>query len=329
MESRYYIWNTNLIPLVLDEKPLGKGGQACVYSIVFPVSLENHCVKIYHKGCSAELVNRLQYMINHPPKQLKTLSFCICWPIGLVYDKEKKVVGFYMPTAFEHSRDLYILSYYAKGKKIADRFKKDIDWFDKYERSTSEGIMNRLKMIANISQAFHQIHKSGNYVALDIKPMNILATSTGRISVVDTDSFQIAEIDKILFSGAAATPEYCAPEFEEQFIQNRPFTISNDLFSLSVIYYQIIMGLHPFTGMKLLPPYDTDEFSDLKSIIHRSLFLYGSNKRFIEKLTPNPHSFFERMPRTLQTMFIRAFDAPNYRPTMEEWCKELYKIITQ
>lgn len=329
MESRYYISNTNLIPLVLDEKPLGKGGQACVYSIVFPVSLENDCVKIYHKGCTDELVNRLQYMINHPPKQLKTSSFCICWPIGLVYDKNKKVVGFYMPTAFSHSRDLYILSYYAKGKKIADRFKKDVDWFDKYERNTSEGIMNRLKMIANISQAFHQIHKSGNYVALDIKPMNILATSTGRISVVDTDSFQIAEIDKILFPGAAATPEYCAPEFEEQFIQKRPFTVSNDLFSLSVIYYQIIMGLHPFTGMKLLPPYDTDEFSELKSIIHRSLFIYGSNKRFVEKLTPNPHSFFERMPRTLQMMFIRAFDAPNYRPTMEEWCKELYKIITQ
>lgn len=329
MENCYYILNTNLIPLVLDEKPLGKGGQACVYRIVFPVSLESCCVKIYHKGCSNELVERLQYMINHPPKQLKTSAFCICWPMGLVYDKNKTVVGFYMPTAFPHSRDLYILSYYAKGKKIADRFRKDVDWFGKYERSTSEGIMNRLKMIANISQAFHQIHKSGNYVALDIKPMNILATSTGRISIVDTDSFQIAEIDKILFPGAAATPEYCAPEFDEQFMQKRPFTVSNDLFSLSVMYYQIIMGLHPFTGVKLLPPYDTEEYSELKPVIHRSLFIYGYNKRYVEKLTPNPHAFFERMPRTLQMMFVRAFDAPNYRPTMEEWCKELFKIITR
>lgn len=329
MERRYYILNKNLIPLVLDEKPLGKGGQACVYSIVFPVSLENCCVKIYHKGCSDELVERLRYMINHPPKQLKTSAFCICWPMGLVYDKDKSVVGFYMPTAFPHSRDLYILSYYAKGKKIADRFRKDADWFGKYERNTSEGIMNRLKMIANISQAFHQIHKSGNYVVLDIKPMNILATSTGRISIVDTDSFQIAEIDKILFPGAAATPEYCAPEFDEQFMQKRPFTVSNDLFSLSVMYYQIIIGLHPFTGVKLLPPYDTEEYSELKPVIHRSLFIYGCNKRYVEKLTPNPHAFFERMPRTLQMMFVRAFDAPNYRPTMEEWCKELFKIITR
>lgn len=329
MEGNYYIFDTNFNPLVLDGKPLGKGGQAVVYRIMFPVSLGDCCVKIYHDRCSSELIERLRYMIDNPPKQLKTSAFCICWPMGLVYDKNKTVVGFYMPMAFPCSRDLYILSYYAKGKKISDRFKKNSDWFDKYERNTASGIMNRLKMIANISQAFYQIHKSGKYVALDIKPMNILATSTGRISIVDTDSFQIADVDRILFSGAAATPEYCAPEFDEQFIQKRPFTVSNDLFSLSVMYYQIIMGVHPFTGVKLLPPYDTEEFSELKPVIHRSLFLYGCNKRYVEKLTPNPHAFFERMPRTLQLMFIRAFDAPNYRPTMEEWCKELFKIITR
>lgn len=329
MENHYYISDTNLTSLVLEEKPLGKGGQACVYRIVFPGFLGDCCAKIYHKECSVEQVERLQYMIHHPPKVLKTSAFCICWPKGLVYDKNKMVVGFYMPTAFPNSRDLYILSYYAKGKTIAERFKKNTDWFGKYERNTSEGMMNRLKMIANISQAFYQIHKSGNYVVLDIKPMNILATSTGRISVVDTDSFQIAEADRILFSAAAATPEYCAPEFDEQFIQNRPFTVSNDLFSLSVIYYQIIMGVHPFTGVRLLPPYNTEEYSELKPVIHRSLFVYGCNKRYIEKLNPNPHAFFERMPRTLQMMFIRAFDAPNYRPAMEEWCKELFKIITQ
>lgn len=323
----YYILNSSLVPLVLNEKALGKGGQACVYKITLPVSLEGCCAKIYHKGCPEELVERLRYMISHPPQVLKTSAFRICWPMGLVYDKNRTVVGFYMPTAFPHSRDLYILSYYTKGKTIADRFKKDIEWFGKYERNTSVGVMNRLKMIANISQAFHQIHRSNNYVVLDIKPMNILATSTGKISIVDTDSFQIAETDKILFPGAAATPEYCAPEFDEQFIQNRPFTVSNDLFSLSVIYYQIIIGVHPFTGVKLLPPYDTEEFSELKPVIHRSLFVYGCNKRYTEKLSPNPHAFFERMPRTLQMMFIRAFDAPNYRPTMEEWCKELFKII--
>lgn len=329
MESGYYISDKKLTPLVLDKKPLGKGGQACVYRIVFPIALEDNCVKIYHKGCSSDLVERLRYMVNNPPKVLRTSAFCICWPKGLVYDKSHTVVGFYMPTAFSHSRDLYILSYYAKGKTIADRFKKDTDWFGKYERNTGEGILNRLKMIANISQAFHQIHQSGNYVALDIKPTNILATNTGKISIVDTDSFQIAETDRILFPGAAATPEYCAPEFEEQFVQKRPFTVSNDLFSLSVMFYQIIMGLHPFTGAKLLSPYDTEEYSELKSVIHRSLFIYGCNKRYIEKLNPNPHAFFERMPKTLQLLFIRAFDAPNYRPTMEEWYKELVKIITR
>lgn len=329
MECCYYMQNGILKPFSLMVKPLGKGGQACVYRVELPVSLEDCCVKIYHKGCSDDMIERLCYMINNPPKILKTSAYRICWPIGLVYNKSKEVLGFYMNTAFPNSRDLYILSFYTKGKTIADRFKKDVDWFDKYERNTGEGIMNRLKMIANISQAFYQIHHSRCYVALDIKPMNILATSTGKISIVDTDSFQIAESEKILFPGVAATPEYCAPEFDEQFMQNRPFTISNDLFSLPVMFYQIIMGVHPFTGVRLLPPYDTEEYSELKPIIHRSLFVYGCNKRYVEKLDPNPHAFFERMPKSLQLMFIKAFDAPNYRPTMEEWCKELFKLISR
>lgn len=327
MTGYYYLSGTRKAPLVLEDKPLGKGGQACVYRITIPVPMADCCVKIYHKGCSEELVARLCYMISNPPQVMRTKAFCICWPQGLVYDATGKVVGFYMSMAFSCSRDLYILSYYTRGKTIADKFKKNSDWWGKYERDTGEGMLNRFKMLVNISQAFYQIHKSKNYVALDIKPANILATSSGRISIVDTDSFQIAEGDRILFPGAAATPEYCAPEFDEQYLQKRPFTVSNDLFSLAVIFYQIIMGVHPFAGVRLLPPYDTDEYCELKPIIHRSLFIYGSNRRYIEKVAPNPHAFFERMPKSLQLMFVRAFDAPNYRPTMEEWCKELLKII--
>ncbi len=329
MEQLFYRDKSNEFkPLIINEKPIGKGGQAAVYGIMFPISLDKHCVKIYHDGCKPEKIERLQYMIDNPPAVTCSQSFCICWPTGFVYSEKKEIIGFYMPMAFPKSRDLYILSYYAKGKTIADRFKSDTKWFDKYERNSGEGILNRLKMMTNISQAFYQIHRSNKYVVLDVKPQNILATSTGKVSIVDTDSFQIAEGDKVLFPGAAVTPEYCAPEFKEQFEQERAFTSSNDAFSLAVIFYQILIGLHPYCGVKLLPPYDTDEYSELEAVIHRSLFLYGSNKRYIEMLSPNPHAFFERMPRSLQLMFIKAFDAPNYRPTMEDWCKELFKILS-
>lgn len=328
MEKLFYRENSEFKPITVYDKPIGKGGQAAVYGIMFPISLDKHCIKIYHNGCKPETIERLKYMIDNPPSITRTESFCICWPTGFIYNANKEIIGFYMPTAFKNSRDLYILSYYAKGKTIADRFKTETDWFNKYERNTGEGILNRLKMMTNISQAFYQIHKSEKYVVLDVKPQNILATSTGKVSIVDTDSFQIAENDKILFPGAAVTPEYCAPEFKEQYEQGRAFTSSNDAFSLAVIFYQILIGLHPYTGVKLLAPYDTEEYSELEAVIHRSLYLYGSNKRYIQALSPNPHAFFERIPRSLQLMFIKAFDAPNYRPNMEEWCKELFNIIS-
>ncbi|MCM1140262.1 MAG: hypothetical protein NC453_16975 [Muribaculum sp.] len=327
--EKFHIKRNAPLYLQLEDKPLGdEGAQGAVYKVVSPSQMSSCCVKIYHKECDNDKVRRLTYMIQNPPSATDTSSFRICWPTDIVYDDRGKARGFMMPLAFPKSRDLYILSYYSKMRTISQRFKKDTDWHGKYERSTGTGILNRLKMLANISLAFYHIHSMNRYVVLDIKPVNILATSSGLISVVDTDSFQIAEKDNLLFPGAAATPEYCAPEFDEQNRLGKPFTVTNDLFSIAVLFYQIIMGLHPFTGIKLLPPYDTDEYSELKPKIQRSLYIYGINKRYIEPLDPNPHAFFERMPRSLQKMFIRAFDAPNYRPTMEEWCKELHKLIS-
>lgn len=326
MEKFYYIHNSQFKHLLVD-KPLGKGGQAVVYNVVYPAALEDCCIKVYHNGCKESTIERLRYMIDHPPAITRSAAFRICWPEGFVYNENHEVVGFYMPKAFEHSRDLYILCYHSKGKSIASRFKNYPEWFDKFERTSGDGIRNRLKMMANIAQAFYQIHHTDNYVVLDIKPDNILATATGKVSIVDTDSFQIADSEHILFPGAAATPEYCAPEFEAQYEQKRPFTKTNDCFSLSVVFYQILIGLHPYSGMQLLAPYDTDQYNELAACIRKHLFLYGCNKRYIRQLSPNPHSFFERLPQQLRVMFIKAFDAPNYRPTMEDWCKELYNLL--
>ena len=312
---------------IVSDKPLGKGGQAAVYDILYPARYTDCCLKVYHNGCKDTTRERLQYMIDHPPQVTRCEAFRICWPEGFVYNEQREVVGFFMPKAFEKSRDLYILCYYCKGKTISSRFKEHTEWHDKFERTEGSGIRNRLKMMANISQAFYQIHHTNQYVVLDIKPENILATATGKVSIVDTDSFQIADNDQILFPGAAATAEYCAPEFEWQYSQKRPFTKSNDCFSLSVVFYQILIGLHPYTGMQLLEPYNTDEFNNIASCINKHLFVYGSNKRYIKQLEPNPHLFFERLPRQLQLMFIKAFDAPNYRPSMEDWCKELFNIL--
>ncbi len=327
MERLYYLHNAEYKHFIVDEKPLGKGGQATVYNVIYPSRLDDCCIKIYHNGCKEQTIERLKYMIAHPPAITRSAAFRICWPEGFVYNEQHEIVGFYMPKAFEQSRDLYILCYYCKGKTIASRFKGNPAWFDKFERTSGEGVRNRLKMMANISQAFYQIHKANDYVVLDVKPENILATATGKVSIVDTDSFQIADNQRIIFPGAAATPEYCAPEFESQYNQHRPFTKTNDCFSLAVVFYQILIGLHPYSGMQLLEPYDTDEYNNLAACINRHLFVYGSNKRYIKQLSPNPHMFFERLPRQLQLMFIKAFDAPNYRPTMEDWCKELYNIL--
>lgn len=64
-------------------------------------------------------------------------------------------------------------------------------------------------MLHNWALATEIIHNSGKYIIVDLKPENVLATADGKISVVDTDSFQIIDGSK-KFPGPVATPEYFA-----------------------------------------------------------------------------------------------------------------------
>ena len=51
MERLYYLHNAEYKHFIVDEKPLGKGGQATVYNVIYPARLDDCCIKIYHNGC--------------------------------------------------------------------------------------------------------------------------------------------------------------------------------------------------------------------------------------------------------------------------------------
>src|SRR5690606_28050292 len=143
--------------------------------------------------------------IKNKPTSLLTSNFSSCWPTEMVYDSLGNFLGFVMPLAFDGSIKLYELA-------TAQLNPKHFSQWNKFERTSTNGIVKRLKISVNISIALHSIHDSKKYSLVDYKPQNILITNEGKISVTDVDSFQISENKKVLYHAEVTTPEYTPPE---------------------------------------------------------------------------------------------------------------------
>ena len=327
---KIYIKKTALSNYELLETPdkeLGKGGQARVFKIQTK-GYEDYCLKKFIRQEDAQKsYDRIAYMIQNPPHNIMgSSSFRICWPTAFAYDIQKNFIGYIMPLAFPNSRDLKILEVYnAKPISKQAKYKKYPDWFDKYELDTDMGLKNRMKMLCNWAIAIYSLHETNKYVIVDLKPENVMATASGKISIVDTDSFQISENDKILFPGVAYTPGYFPPEGKFIKQNNKPFPIACDCFAAAVCFYKILTGVHPYGGTIKKAPYDELEKED--EFINAGLFAYGDKINYLSfNADFNLHKHFENLPPVIQTLFKRAFGCDaEVRPTMDEWGKVLHE----
>jgi len=322
--------SSNFELLETPDKELGKGGQARVFKIQTR-GYEDYCLKKFIREEDARKnYDRIAYMIQNPPQNfMGSSSFRICWPTAFAYDMQKNFIGYIMPLAFPDSRDLKILEVYnAKPISQQAKYKKYPDWFDKYELDTDKGLKNRIKMLCNWAIAIYSLHETHKYVIVDLKPENVMATASGKISIVDTDSFQISENGKLLFPGAAYTPAYFPPEGRAIKQSNTPFPVACDCFAAAVCFYKILTGVHPFGGTIKKPPYDQLETEE--EFINAGLFAYGDKKQFLSfNANFNLHKHFENLSPDIQALFKKAFgNNANARPAMDEWGKALYEVAT-
>lgn len=317
----------NFETIEINDTPLGKGGQGAVHNIITSKYSADYCIKIYIRDAE-KMHKKIEYMVTHPPQNIRDTSFRICWPTALAYNTKKEFIGYMMPLAFPNGHDLTILSVYrSKPLSQLKRFKNNVEWHNKYELDTNEGIVNRVKMLCNIAIALHTIHSTGRYVLVDLKPENIDATGAGKVSIMDTDSIQISENGKILHPATAFTPEYFAPEGKELKGLNRPFTLQCDYFAAAICFYQILTGTHPYSGTVLKSPYDN--CTEIADCISNGLFAFGEKQRYIDLPAGfNLQQNFYNLPSTVQGLFKRAFGSQaSKRPTMEEWGRTFHEII--
>ena len=212
-----YDWPVKRIDRYRIERLLGQGGFGQVY-LAFDEQLNRRvAIKLPHRQLVARADAAEAYLtearavagLNHPH-------------IVPVYD-----VG---------STDefpCYIVSKYIDGIDLATRLKQ-----------SRLSIMESVDLIATVAEALHHAHQQG-LVHRDIKPGNLLLDHEGIPFLAD---FGVALREENVGTGPryAGTPTYMSPEQargEGHRVDGR-----SDLFSLGVVFYELLVGKRPFSG---------------------------------------------------------------------------------
>ena len=127
----------------------------------------------------------------------------------------------------------YVVSKYIEGTDLATRLKQQRLQY----REAAE-------LVATVADALHYAHKQG-LVHRDVKPGNILIDNDGKPFVAD---FGLALREENIGKGPkyAGTPAYMSPEQargEGHRVDGR-----SDIFSLGVVFYELLAGRQPFRG---------------------------------------------------------------------------------
>ncbi len=98
-----------------------------------------------------------------------------------------------------------------------------------------------------ITEAVAVLHKRG-YIHRDLKPENILIDRQGNVKITDFGiAFHTSQFRMTSEGALLGTPLYMSPEQ----INNLPLTPASDVFSLGIIFYQLITGKHPFESQRI------------------------------------------------------------------------------
>ena len=205
---------------------IARGREGTVFRVV---GFDRTCAKIYRRP-DAWLEARLATVIAQPPARWPadpTGHLYVAWPRAVVYDAERRAVGYLMVEV--------------RGVSLAQLYEADsrADSLDNPTWATCVAIARELAAI------FAALHPS--IVVGDVSPNNVLVTRTGRVCLIDCDSMQFPDRARGgTWRARMATLDYApyTPGGQAQVLSP-----DHDLFGLAILVCELLMaGQHPYDG---------------------------------------------------------------------------------
>jgi DNA-binding helix-hairpin-helix protein with protein kinase domain len=272
----------------LPAKPFATGGEGAVFDVVGRPDL---VAKLYSKPQSRERCDKLRAMAKLCSPDLLKIA---AWPTATLSNGNPAVVeGILMPR-IAHHKEIHHLYSVAQRKKDFP----EADW----------GFL--LHTARNCAIAFESVHSHGHVVG-DVNQKNVMVSKKGIVALVDCDSFQVKEGNRIFRCGVGV-PEYTPPELHGRRFTDLDRDENHDLFGLAVmVFHLLMMGRHPFAGVPLV---NVD--IPIEKAIQDGLYAYTRNPT---KLKPPPHvPPLAMLDAPTRDLFERAFGS-FHRPTATEW----------
>lgn len=114
------------------------------------------------------------------------------------------------------------------------------------EENREIDLKTSLRLMIQICQGLHAIH-SANLIHRDLKPANIMIDVNENIKIMDFGIVKDQNSQQHLTKNLTGSPCSMSPEQ----IRGDTIDLRSDIFSLGIIFYQLLTGIHPFLGNTL------------------------------------------------------------------------------
>lgn len=133
-----------------------------------------------------------------------------------------------------HNNQIFIAMTFIDGESLSDIIKS----------KKKLPVKNAMYIAWQIAKGLECAHKHG-IVHRDIKPSNIMMKNDDEICIIDFGISITGNSQRLTNAGMTmGTPEYMSPEQ----CQNRNVTTQSDIYSLGIVFYEMLTGDPPFVG---------------------------------------------------------------------------------